>query len=89
MQHATTEMLLRLEEEYRLGKSAATILMSLCVEYDIGNVVDPAFTMVCKMPKSDHLPLSPRKRERTIKAIKLVVMVLENISKHRTMPVEH
>jgi len=21
------------------------------VEYDVGNVIDPAFTMVCKLPK--------------------------------------
>ena len=27
------------------------ILMGRCVRYDVGNVFDPAYTMVCKMPK--------------------------------------
>jgi hypothetical protein len=24
----------------------------MCVEYEVGNVYDPAYTMVCKLPKS-------------------------------------
>jgi amidase len=30
---------------------AASILLGQCVEYDVGNVFDPAYTMVCKAPK--------------------------------------
>jgi hypothetical protein len=26
--------------------------MSQCVEYDVGNVYDPAYTMVCKISKN-------------------------------------
>ena len=29
----------------------AGILLGQCVEYDVGNVFDPAYTMVCKVPK--------------------------------------
>jgi amidase len=58
VQHATTEMLSWLEEDYRLGKTAASILLGQCVEYDVGNVIDPAYTMVCKMAKSVLFRLS-------------------------------
>jgi len=51
VQHATTEMLRRLQREYRLDAISARILMGQCVEYDVGNIFDPAYTMVCKIPK--------------------------------------
>jgi acetamidase/formamidase len=51
LQHATTEMLRWLEEDYGLGVVAASTLLGQCVEYDVGNVFDPAYTMVCKVPK--------------------------------------
>lgn len=51
VQHATTEMLRWLQEEYRLDPIGASILMGQAVEYDLGNIFDPAYTMVCKMPK--------------------------------------
>jgi amidase len=51
VQHATTEMLRWLEQDYNLDKVGANILMGQCVEYDLGNMFDPAYTMVCKMPK--------------------------------------
>lgn len=51
VQHATTEMLRWLEQDYGLDKVGANILMGQCVEYDLGNMFDPAYTMVCKMPK--------------------------------------
>ena len=51
LQHATTEMVRWLEAEYGLDQVAASILMSQCVEYDVGNVFDPAYTMICKMPR--------------------------------------
>ncbi len=51
VQHATTEMLRWLEQDYGLDKVGANILMGQCVEYDLGNIFDPAYTMVCKLSK--------------------------------------
>jgi acetamidase/formamidase len=51
VQHATTEMLAWLEQDYGLDAVAASLLLGQCVEYDVGNVFDPAYTMVCKVPK--------------------------------------
>jgi acetamidase/formamidase len=51
VQHATTEMIHWLEE-LGLEGNAAHILLGQCVEYDVGNVFDPAYTMVCKVKKS-------------------------------------
>ena len=50
-QHATTEMIRWLQEDYGLDAVGAQILMGQAVEYDLGNIYDPAYTMVCKMPK--------------------------------------
>lgn len=58
VQHATTEMLRWLQDDYGLDGVAASILLGQCVEYDLGNVFDPAYTMVCKIRKS----LLPRPR---------------------------
>lgn len=52
LQHATTEMLRWLEADYGLDTISASILMGQAVEYDLGNVYDPAYTMVCKLRKS-------------------------------------
>ncbi len=51
LQHATTEMLRWLTEDYGLDAVGANHLMGQSVRYDVGNVFDPAYTMVCKMPK--------------------------------------
>lgn len=51
LQHATTEMVAWLARDYGLDVIAASTLMGQAVEYDIGNVYDPAYTVVCKMPK--------------------------------------
>ncbi|HYI24342.1 MAG TPA: acetamidase/formamidase family protein, partial [Thermomicrobiales bacterium] len=51
LQHATTEMVAWLERDYGLDVIAASTLMGQCVEYEVGNVFDPAYTMICKMPK--------------------------------------
>lgn len=51
LQHATSEMLRRLQQEYRLDPAAAAILLGQCVEYDVGNVYDPAYTVVCKLAR--------------------------------------
>ena len=51
LQHATTEMCQWLQEDYGLNEHAASTLMGMCARYDLGNIFDPAYTMVCKMPK--------------------------------------
>lgn len=51
VQHATTEMLRWLESDYGLDAVEASLLLGQCVEYDLGNIFDPAYTMVCKVPK--------------------------------------
>lgn len=50
-QHATTEMSRWLAEDYGLDHLAIGVLMGQCVEYELGNMYDPAYTMICKMPK--------------------------------------
>ena len=50
LQHATTEMVCWLGD-LGLEKSAAHILLGQCIEYDVGNVFDPAYTMICKVKK--------------------------------------
>jgi acetamidase/formamidase len=52
LQHATTEMLAWLQADYGLDVRGASLLLGMCVEYEVGNVFDPAYTMVCKLPKS-------------------------------------
>ena len=51
LQHATTEMLRWLQEDYGLDALSASTLLGQCVEYDVGNVFNPAYTMVCKLAK--------------------------------------
>jgi acetamidase/formamidase len=51
LQHATTEMMRWLEEDYGLDAHSAGILLGQTVEYAVGNVFDPAYTMVCKVSK--------------------------------------
>jgi amidase len=51
VQHATTEMLRWLKEDYGLDATSASLLLGQCVRYDLGNVFDPAYTMVCKLPR--------------------------------------
>jgi amidase len=52
LQHATTEMTRWLQDDLGLDSHGAQLLMGLAVEYEVGNVFDPAYTMVCKMRKS-------------------------------------
>jgi amidase len=51
VQHATTEMLRWLQEDYSLDAPGAHLLLGQCVQYDLGNIFDPAYTMVCKIAK--------------------------------------
>ncbi|MDD9947902.1 MAG: hypothetical protein OXU48_00040, partial [candidate division Zixibacteria bacterium] len=48
---ATTEMLRWLQADYGLDPRSSHTLLGQCVEYDMGNVFDPAYTMVCKVRK--------------------------------------
>ena len=51
VQHATTEMLRWLQEDFGLDARGAHTLLGQCVEYDLANIFDPAYTMVCKVSK--------------------------------------
>jgi amidase len=51
LQHATTEMLCWLGEDYGLEARAASHLMGQVVRYDVGNVFNPAFTVACRISK--------------------------------------
>ena len=52
LQHATSEMHRWLMADYQLSERGAQILMGQALEFEVGNVVDPHFTMVAKMRKS-------------------------------------
>jgi amidase len=51
LQHATTEMSRWLEADYGLDPLGAQLLLGMAVEYEVGNVFDPAYTMICKVRK--------------------------------------
>jgi amidase len=51
LQHATTEMIRWLQEDFSLDAQATHILLGQCVEYDVGNVFDPAYTIACKVKR--------------------------------------
>ena len=51
LQHATTEMARWLGYDYGLNGHEIGILMGQAVKYDIANMYDPAYTVVCKIPK--------------------------------------
>jgi amidase len=51
LQHATTEMLRWLGDDYGLEPRAASHLMGQVVRYDVGNVFNPAFTVACRIAK--------------------------------------
>jgi acetamidase/formamidase len=51
LQHATTEMMRWLGEDYGLDQRAASHLMGQVVRYDVGNVFNPAFTVACRIAK--------------------------------------
>lgn len=51
VQLATTEMLRWLQSDYGLDPLGASILLGQVVQYDLANIFDPAYTMVCKVAK--------------------------------------
>jgi acetamidase/formamidase len=55
LQHATTELMRLLAEDFGLDYRASSVLLGQLIRYDVGNVYDPAYTMVAKIEKR-HLP---------------------------------
>jgi amidase len=51
LQHATTEMLTWLMSDYGYDLASASHLMGQTVGYDIGNIYNPAYTVVCRMQR--------------------------------------
>src|SRR5690606_25727591 len=51
LQHATSEMLRWLKDDYGLDTVSASHLIGQAVRYDVGNVYDPAYTMACRIAK--------------------------------------
>ncbi len=52
LQHATTAMMRWLLADYGMDPVSAGLLMGQAVEYAVGNVYDPAYTMICKIPRA-------------------------------------
>jgi amidase len=52
LQHATTELMRLLEEDHGLSHRASSALLGQTIRYDVGNVYDPAYTVVAKLEKS-------------------------------------
>lgn len=52
LQHATTELLTWLQKDYGVDLAGASILLGQCITYEIGNVFDPAYTVVAKIARS-------------------------------------
>lgn len=51
-QHATSELQRWLMADYGFSERGAQTFMGQAAEYEVANVVDPAFTVVAKIPKS-------------------------------------
>ena len=52
VQHATTELLKLLRDDHGLDYRAGSALLGQCIRYDVGNVFDPAYTIVAKVEKA-------------------------------------
>lgn len=50
-QHATTEMTRWLMNGYGLSFAGASVVIGQAAGYEIGNMYDPAYTVVCRVPK--------------------------------------
>ncbi len=51
LQHATTEMIAWLGEDYGLDPLAASHLLGQTVRYDVANVFNPAYSVACRLSK--------------------------------------
>jgi len=54
-QHAVTEMVRWLTHEHGLSFEAASVLVGQAADLEVGNMFDPAYTVVCRLAK-DLLP---------------------------------
>jgi amidase len=52
LQHATTEMLRWLGEDYSLDPTAASHFLGQVVRYDVANVFNPAYSVACRIDKA-------------------------------------
>lgn len=59
LQHATTEMLDWLMSDYGLDAVSASHVMGQCARYDVANVFNPAYSVVCRVAR-DALPQDAR-----------------------------
>ena len=60
LQHATTEMLDWLIQDYGLDEVSASHLMGQAVRYDIANVFNPAYSVVCRIEREWLITLGAR-----------------------------
>ncbi len=60
LQHATSEMCRWLRADVALDERALGILLGQGVRYAVGNVFDPAYTVVCTVPKRLLAAVPPR-----------------------------
>ncbi|MCA0434556.1 MAG: acetamidase/formamidase family protein [Proteobacteria bacterium] len=60
LQHATTEMLAWLAQDFGLDAISASHILGMHVRYDVANVFNPAFSVSCRLEKS-ALAAFPRK----------------------------
>jgi amidase len=51
LQHATTEMAAWLTSDYGMSAAGAAHLLGQVVRYEVGNVFNPAYTMICSVEK--------------------------------------
>ena len=51
LQHATTEMIAWLGQDYGLDALSASHLLGQSVRYDVANVFNPAYSVACRLPK--------------------------------------
>jgi amidase len=51
VQHATSEMLRWLEDDYGLSRVSAAHVLGMAVRYDVANVFNPAFSVACRIEK--------------------------------------
>jgi amidase len=52
MQRATAQLASWLERDYKLSANESAIVLGTALRYDIGEVVDPQYNLVAKVPKS-------------------------------------
>jgi acetamidase/formamidase len=51
LRHATTEMIRWLDESFHMGCERINLFLGHAAEFDVGNVISPHYTMVCKISK--------------------------------------